>query len=631
MRTLTLLAATGGFLFGYDTGVISGAMPPLARTFDLDTYQKEVIVSCTVLFALIGSLAGGRLNSTFGRRGCIFLCSGIFSIGAILMAIAWDYNSLVVGRMIVGLGIGIASLTTPIYIAEVAPPDKRGGLVTVNGLLICLGQFTAGMIDGVLNMVNPDNGWRYMLGLAGVPSLIMWIGFLSMPESPRWLVMKGRMEEALEVLRMVRVGEEEAIEEWKEIQEVCAVFQGGDSSTNVAAAASTTVPPSDERSGLHEGMDSKEFQHANSPLDFDYDDDDHGNNNDQMESFATNTEVPTSTDHNHNPQSFTHQVQALFSHAPTLRALRLGCGIMVLQQLSGINTVMYYAASIYQMSGFDESTSIWLSGFTALAQVVGVVISIYFIESRGRRELVLWSLGLVSIALAGLGATFYLARVTSGSMDLDSMEEQEDDTCQEQPSWSWIWDGITRYCYDCSQISSCGYCTNGQCLPMNDYGDGPDDDDSCPNDEYTWQGNTCANAFGYGSVFFMVFYLLAFGIAMGPLPWTINSEIYPLEHRSLAVSFSTATNWIGNFVVSATFLTISSPAVLTSYGAFWLYGTVALTGFIWLYSALPETKGMSLEEIEELFRRPGDDTNSSGLSAEQKRLMTRFSVAAGGH
>jgi len=544
MNFLTAMAAIGGFLFGYDTGVISGAMLPIQRQFNLTPTQEEAVVTSTVLSAFIFSLIGGSLNNKLGRRLSILFASFVFTIGSLLLAFAWDVKSLIFGRLIIGVGIGVASLTTPVYISEMAKPSLRGTLVTMNALLIPFGQFFAGMVDGILS--STPHGWRYMLGLAAVPSVVMLFGFLILPESPRWLASKGRYQEAKRILEEYRDTRREARQE---IQEIIGSLQ------------------QDNQSGLR-------MNHTSDCLEYD------------MEDIDSPHE-----------KSFFERLRLMIDDAPTRRAMCVGCGIMLFQQLCGINTVMYYAASIFKMSGnFSETASIWLSGFTALAQVFGVALSIFFVERAGRRQLVLFSLGSVTLCLAALSVAFYCDRVSSASVTYAT------DECSMQPAV--VWSGKTQYCYDCMEIPGCAYFSG-----PNGVGICSSRTSSYPLSEgYTHYTDSCpalpsARLSGYASVVFMFLYLLFFGIGMGGLPWTINSEIYPLRHRSMAVSLSTATNWLSNIVVSASFLSISSPASLTVYGAFWMYGCVAFLGFIFVYCTLPETKGLSLEEIELLFQK----------------------------
>lgn len=601
MRYLTFMAAIGGFLFGYDTGVVSGAMLPMKRALHLTPGQQEVVVSSTVLAAFVSSLfLGAPLNDHYGRKLSILGSALVFGIGSLLLMVSNGYWMLVAGRIVLGLGIGVASLTTPVYIAEVATPELRGRLVTVNTLMITFGQFFAGMVDGFFDYLFPETGWRYMLGLAAIPSAIMFIGFLELPESPRWLANKGRYEDALGVLEDLRATKAEAESELKDI-------------VNASACEPNAYDIDDdgeenERSSLASDESSVKY----------------GSNNGSSSNssrFGKRTTPKPSTG------GITPWI-AMLSDPPTRRALMLGCGLMAVQQFSGINTVMYYAASIYEMAGYDELKAVWLSGFTALAQVVGIATSIFLVDRVGRRTLVLCSLGLVTVSLVGLALSFYWSRISSGEVffidedvDYDVLDfipaSLDYGNCLHQHAL--VWDGTVAYCYDCSKIQGCGYCSSselaeGLCVPGT--GRGPH---STKLDCDIWQYDTCNaddgtnsnNPYGALSVVFMVLYLLAFGIGMGGMPWTINSEIYKLEYRSMAVSLSTSTNWIGNLVVSATFLTLSSPRVLTAYGAFGLYGLVALLGWTWLVWALPETKGLSLEEIEGLFARPWDTQSGS--------------------
>jgi SP family galactose:H+ symporter-like MFS transporter len=208
------IAALGGLLFGYDTGVISGAELFLKNDFPLSTFALEVIVSGVLAGAAAGSLVGGRLADLFGRRRLLIMTAIIFAVGSILCAAAGSPVALIIGRIIVGLGIGLASSAVPVYISEVSPAEARGWQVSLFQLAITLGIVLAYLVDYAFAAIQ---GWRWMFGLAIFPAVIFGLGMWFLPESPRWLVKRGERETALAVLRRMR-GTPEVGEEFGEIE-----------------------------------------------------------------------------------------------------------------------------------------------------------------------------------------------------------------------------------------------------------------------------------------------------------------------------------------------------------------------------------------------------------------------------
>src|SRR6266699_6712847 len=205
-----IFAAVGGLLFGYDTGGISGALIFIKSQFHLSVFHQELVVSVVLIGAAVGALRGGRLADAFGRRFMLLVTALIFVIGAIVCAAAPSLSVLVIGRLIVGLGIGLATSTVPIYISEVSPAQTRGWQVSRLQLAITIGILAAYLVDYTFS---GSGAWRWMLGLAVIPGAILGLGMIRMPESPRWLAEHGQSDLARQVLARIR-GTENIDSEW---------------------------------------------------------------------------------------------------------------------------------------------------------------------------------------------------------------------------------------------------------------------------------------------------------------------------------------------------------------------------------------------------------------------------------
>ena len=337
LRLLTLLSAIGGFLFGYDTGVVSGAMILLRQEFSLSPTWQEMIVSATVLSACLASLLAGYTADTQGRRMTVILASLMFTFGSVWLAAAGSAFSLLTGRLVVGAGVGLASHTVPLYISECSPADKRGELLTVNNIAITGGQLVAAVTCGLLSGVS--GGWRWMLGLAAVPAIIQLLGFVMMPETPRHLVTRGRMEEAERVLTSLR---------------------------------STHHPLRDE-----------------------------------LEDMVTSSRAGAEANAGW---------RTVLTSKVSRCSILLGCLLQATQQLAGINTVMYYSASILVMAGLPDNTSIWLASLTAAINFIFCVLGMVLISRLARRTLLFTSIVIVVTALVSISISFHFLSSHSGSL-----------------------------------------------------------------------------------------------------------------------------------------------------------------------------------------------------------------------
>lgn len=196
------MAGLGGVLFGYDIGVVSGAILQLRAEFSLDCTQQEMVVSSMLMGAVLASLVGGLIVDFIGRRLAIVINSAVFLVGAVILAFAPSFAILIIGRFIIGFGVSLSAIAECIYISEIAPAKKRGLLVSINELGICLGLLLAYLANVLF--IHLPSGWRFMFGLSGIPAFIQGIGMFFLPHSPRWLIVNGQDEKACRMIQKLQ-------------------------------------------------------------------------------------------------------------------------------------------------------------------------------------------------------------------------------------------------------------------------------------------------------------------------------------------------------------------------------------------------------------------------------------------
>ena len=322
---VSAISALAGLLFGYDTGVISGAILFVRKDFLLSTFQEEVVVAAVLLGAVAGAAFGGKLADALGRRKLLIQVAILFIIGAIGTALAPSPTLLAIGRVVVGVAIGIASFTAPLYISEVSPPAIRGKLVSLNQLMITLGIVVSYLADYGLA---DKEAWRWMFGLAAIPALILLIGLFFVPESPRWLMSRSQDDQARAVLQRIR--------------------ESGDVSAELAEIKADL---SLQEGGWRELL-----------------------------------------------------------NVSLRRPLIIGIGLAAFQQFTGINTVIYYAPTIFQLAGLrSASAAILATVGVGLVNVLLTIVALRLLDRVGRRPLLLWGLVGMVISLGVLGAAFLFA------------------------------------------------------------------------------------------------------------------------------------------------------------------------------------------------------------------------------
>ncbi len=503
-----LIVALGGFLMGFDASVISGVVGFIEIEFDLSDLQLGWAVSSLTLSSTLAMLAAGPLSNRIGRRSVLYWAAILYAISAVGSALAPSYVLLVIARMIGGLGVGASLIIAPMYIAEISPPQLRGRMVSFNQLNIVLGISVAFFTNYVILQLGDSSAnwaealkfgshnWRWMLGLETLPAVLYFFALFAVPESPRWLVMKGRISEGLEIMKRAS-GADEAERDLKEVQT-------------------------------------------------------------SLDADATKDKVGFA---------------ALF--APALKlALIIGIVIAVVQQITGINAVFFYAPMIFEQSGIGTNASFVQAILVGLVNLVFTVVAIALIDRLGRKPLLILGLSGVTIAMAVLAYGFFSATYM---LPADALLPEGINQQSLQPLLNVPFSSDVDFKDALQTVLGASVARQ-------------------------YESDLIAAAISMNPFLILtgiLGFVASFAISLGPVMWVLFSELFPNRVRALAISFVGLINSAVSFSVQLIF-----PWELANLGSgttFLLYGIMAAFGLIFVIVVLPETKGRSLESLESLL------------------------------
>lgn len=495
---ISLIVALGGFLLGFDSAVISGAVKGITLYFEMTDAMLGFAVGCVIFGAMAGNLLAGPMADRFGRKKVLIIVAALFAISATWSALATGYTEFIIARIIGGIGIGGAILIAPIYIAEIAPPKLRGSLVSFNQLNIVIGISVAYFSNYFLVDMEGES-WRWMLGVEAIPAAIYFLALWTVPRSPRWLILKlNKVEMAQNILQKIG-GEEYAKITISEIQRGLA--------------------KKEEKGKLSNLFQSK---------------------------YAT--------------------------------IMIIALGIAFFQQITGINAIFYYAPTIFEQAGGSTDSSFLQAIVVGLTNLVFTLVAIWLIDRLGRKPLLL------------IGTTFMTIALLMAALAFNNATYDFNDTTLNKISNSEIKMALT----DLKGKSFDGQAALFEAVkPILD------------SDQFLdFKRNEITNTIKINATLVLIailLYVASFAISLGPVMWTLISEVFPSKIKGIAISVVGFFNSLISFSVTQIF-----PWELSNLGptvTFALYALLSFCAILFVYKFVIETKGKTLEEVEELLIR----------------------------